>query len=486
MKFSSSLAVLSILVVHCVTFELKTRPVSNGFADIIKNVLNPKATLLIANYAQNKGVLDLINQSLKNQSFLCKILNKIPYVERNISRAIKYNLYAFEETNILIFNSTGQLKDLIAFNKIAQPASVYMNSLKIYVYCLGGKHKDLLWLGVNNVRKREKRGTSKSDIVDDMSDILANQYFLVNEEKSITLLTFVWYTQEACNKPQLIELNRFDKKTNKWENSNFSVEKFKDFHGCQLVFGVQNFYPEFQYNISIKPLKVSGYGKNVIGVFSERLNFTYRLNPIDGVKIFRRNYNYLYKNLTPDLHLSFVSGVPALSAHQIFYDFIDLNVPTVDYFAVPPPVPFDAYEKLHLPFDLATWIWTLIVFAAAFLTILIVYRMKIEVQNIVFGANVTTPSLNVVAQFCGISQVIMPRKNFARFLVMSFILYSFMIRTLYQGFMCDNLQSDLRRLKSIQSIADINLKELEYYVDGRIAEDENDTRFTKYLTEGLK
>jgi hypothetical protein len=126
-----------------------------------------------------------------------------------------------------------------------------------------------------------------------------------------------------------------------------------------------------------------------------------------------------------------------------------------------------AYEKLYLPFDPQTWIWTLIVFFIAFLTIFIVYCMKAEAHNLVFGENVTTPSLNVLAAFFGISQVVMPRKVFARFLVMSFILYSFMIRNLYQAGMCDYLQSDMRRPPTVQSSKGLDGSGYVLYVNDR-------------------
>jgi hypothetical protein len=124
---------------------------------------------------------------------------------------------------------------------------------------------------------------------------------------------------------------------------------------------------------------------------------------------------------------------------------------------------FSAFEKLILPFDLGTWIWTLVTFATAFLTILIVYRMKAE--NLVFGDNVTTPSLNVLAAFFGLSQIVMPKRNFARFLVMAFILLSFMIRNLYQGAMCDFLQRDMRGPEQIQSVEDVNNKDFQLFFD---------------------
>jgi hypothetical protein len=264
-----------------------------------------------------------------------------------------------------------------------------------------------------------KKDRAIRDLVDDMNDILIDQYFVVDEEESIKLLTFVWYTKNACNVPQLIEVNRFDKNTNKWKNSKFSVEKLQNFYGCEVTVYCQQFYPEFQVKRSNDSLKYSGYGVKMVHVLSKVLNFKLEFNDMDYV---------------PDISLFIEPVVDEFDVNfELFFYRIQLYVPASEYLAVPPPVPYDGYEKLYLPFDLATWIWTLIVFAVAFLTIFIVYRMKVEVQNFIFGANVSTPSLNVVAAFCGISQVVMPTRNFARFLVMSFILYSFMIRNLYQG-----------------------------------------------------
>jgi hypothetical protein len=106
-------------------------------------------------------------------------------------------------------------------------------------------------------------------------------------------------------------------------------------------------------------------------------------------------------------------------------------------------------------------------FAAAFATIGIVYRMTVEHQHFVFGRNVTSPSLNVLAHFFGLSQVVMPRRNFSRFIVMSFILLSFMIRNLYQGMMTDYLQTDMRKPEPIQSIADVRKLGYEVFFDDR-------------------
>jgi hypothetical protein len=59
--------------------------------------------------------------------------------------------------------------------------------------------------------------------------------FLVNETRhSISLATSFMFTPEACYTNQFRVIDRFTKLQNRWENSNFFVEKYKNFHGCPL------------------------------------------------------------------------------------------------------------------------------------------------------------------------------------------------------------------------------------------------------------
>ena len=146
-----------------------------------------------------------------------------------------------------------------------------------------------------------------------------------------------------------------------------------------------------------------------------------------------------------------------ISTTQLFRHFYEfqLGVPETNYFAVPPGVPYDSYEKLILPFDLLTWILTFVTFLITFIVIFIVNRMKVEAKNFVFGTNVAAPFLNALAHFFGLGQLKLPKRNFARFILMFFIFFSFMVRNLYQGIMCEYLQKDLRSHEPIQTVEDM-------------------------------
>src|SRR5690349_12981924 len=98
-----------------------------------------------------------------------------------------------------------------------------------------------------------------------------------------------------------------------------------------------------------------------------------------------------------------------------------------------------------MPFDFFTWALIASTFVASFLAILILYFVKRSIRDFVIGSNVTTPSLNVVQIFFGISQVILPRRNFARYLTMLFIIFCLIIRTAWQGKMYEFMQKDVAK-----------------------------------------
>jgi hypothetical protein len=132
------------------------------------------------------------------------------------------------------------------------------------------------------------------------------------------------------------------------------------------------------------------------------------------------------------------------------------------FFAVPPGAEFDCYEKLIMPFDKHTWFALMFTFSATFSTIFVVIFTRTSMRNIIFGANVNTPSLNVVAHFFGVGQNIMPQKSFARYILMVFILFSLIIRTAYQGKLFEFMSENMTK-PELQSIDEILEKKYNFF-----------------------
>lgn len=65
--------------------------------------------------------------------------------------------------------------------------------------------------------------------------MITNGLFVINELDSILLVSVEWFTQVKCNEAHLKVLNRFHKKSMTWKLKLESYEKFKNYHGCELV-----------------------------------------------------------------------------------------------------------------------------------------------------------------------------------------------------------------------------------------------------------
>jgi hypothetical protein len=436
MKFSSIFVLFNLCNVYYALVDQKESAVSIACKELIDILATSNIRVTICNHVKDKGKFDeILLKSLKIKNLQMKVMSDFTkFLKKDYyGDSFSYGLWRFDvkESTILIIDSTKALNE---FNKRAQKIDSEKQSIQLYVYCHNVKSDELMTF----VKKKhdEKIFKRKKKIVNpfnDLNDIVHHEYFILNENESIKLVTFVWYTPQACSTPQMIEINRFDKNTSKWNNTNFSIEKHKTFYGCDLIFGFEANFPEFiQTNHAAERLsglvEAEGYGVKLIRSLSKRLNFTFKF-----ISVRRSSVRQGPGALLPDLDLYFASDILTSGKDKVSHSALQLNIPTTEYFAVPPGVLFTSFEKLIIPFNLKLWLLTLFVFIASFATIFVIERMKIEIQHLVFGEKKTSPFFNVLAHFFGLSQVVVPRGNFARFLLMSFILLSFMIRTLYQG-----------------------------------------------------
>lgn len=133
-------------------------------------------------------------------------------------------------------------------------------------------------------------------------------------------------------------------------------------------------------------------------------------------------------------------------------------------FVVPQGRTLAPLEKLIYPFNRRVWFFIVAIAFSGALVIFIIQQQRKSIRTFVFGRNVRRPFMNMLTGYVGSSQNILPRRNFARFLLMMFLIYSMVIRTLYQGSYFQLMQSN-RRHKEVQSIAEMIEKDFELFVE---------------------
>lgn len=300
------------------------------------------------------------------------------------------------------------------------------------IFCTGLTKKGLLSFR-NNPALRE-------------SYMLRYEYFIVDEGDFINLWTFVWYSPEKCNQLQLVLVNKFSKKTKNWDTKKFLIEKFANLYGCKLNFFFKEsfpsyFFPKFDENNE----DCAGYTCETAKALSGKLNYTYDSH-IDMMHPLKPKHP---NGIIPEVYDLRWLGVALAASYQMRYeksrfyfysttfDFVECSI------AIPKGESLDSYERIIRPFDAETWTLVVITFATAFTSIFVIKFGDNHLKDFVFGSYNSTPGLNVLRIFFGISQIRCPARNFGRFLLMSFILFSIVIRTAYQAKMFQFLQMNL-------------------------------------------
>jgi hypothetical protein len=209
--------------------------------------------------------------------------------------------------------------------------------------------------------------------------------------------------------------------------------------------------------------KISGRGIILLKMISETLNFKINYTFVGPFGFFLANgiagpLKFLLDGKA-DLSISNwwlkIARLSFLEATTSFYS--DQIV-----FVIPPEKEFTAFEKLIFPFHYSFWIGISICFIIEFAVIFIIKRQRKVVQDFVFGENVKNPHFNMFISFIGGSQKILPKNNFARFLLMMLLIYSLVIRSAYQGSYFKLMQSDEKH-KEVQSIEEMIEKDITIY-----------------------
>lgn len=140
---------------------------------------------------------------------------------------------------------------------------------------------------------------------------------------------------------------------------------------------------------------------------------------------------------------------------------------------VPPGEPYTDVERMFLMFDIETWIAIAVTFAISLIVIQIFKFMPRKIQNFMFGREIRTPTLNLVSIFLNGGQFRVPGRNFARFNLMMFIIWSLIIRTCYQSMLYQLLQADSRK-PPIKSLEELYEKNFTYCSHAEDLDEESD------------
>ena len=277
--------------------------------------------------------------------------------------------------------------------------------------------------------------------------------FLLDQNDQVFLHAMTMFTEKQCRPEQMVEINQFSSLESKWKMDKFFRPRVENFHGCKLWLestnnGMDN---EMPFIFMQEHKTAEGAIIDMLDALSTQLNFTYFYG--QAVREYAKESKIPEGLFTSDLFIgtTMLKGLKNPSSYPIYS--------TANVAVVPPGELFTSWEKLFMPFDRPTWMWLGVTFGVAFLVIFLVKLFKSSsMYDLIIGSNVSTPTLNVIAIFMGIGQILLPQRNVSRFMFMVFILFSLIMRTAYQGKYFEFLTSDMRRnpIQTIEELKDKN------------------------------
>lgn len=251
-------------------------------------------------------------------------------------------------------------------------------------------------------------------------------YFLIEEKHKMKLKTFEWWTPEKCGEAQFVTINSFDKKKLKWTQNPLKIpEKFTNFHKCAITHhSAFVTSPSLELAVKLGPMATMVH-KDIPEVLNLQESMEVKLR-----EIFAKIGNFTSLGGIQEQFKAEI-GQYVNHGNQTECSFASNNNPFVAMYS--PPDPYSNYEKMLMPFDKFVWIGLGLTFLGGFVTIFVINRLPNELKKYFYDAHERSPMFNMLRNLFGISQTILPIKNFGRILLMTFVLFCLVMRTAYQG-----------------------------------------------------
>jgi len=281
-----------------------------------------------------------------------------------------------------------------------------------------------------------------------------NEYTIIDTKEFYDLLEMNRFAKGgSCDVRSMATINRFSKSKMEWEKPLERLEKRMTFNGCRINIELK----ENQAFVTTSPIGELLYS----GLFIDIMKLASEMGDCKP--------QYYIMPQQPDTEDS-GEGINAIDqrSFESLYIYVNAILKTLSqitfvskelYFVIPQGELYTEWEKLFLAFDKPTWLLIVITFAASFAVIIFISNFATRVvQDFVFGENVTTPSLNVLIALFGLGQIVLPGRNFARFLLTLFIIWSLIIRTCYQGLLFEYMIGEGRKpaIKSFEELLERN------------------------------
>ncbi|KAM7341634.1 uncharacterized protein ACRADG_009354 [Cochliomyia hominivorax] len=284
--------------------------------------------------------------------------------------------------------------------------------------------------------------------------------------KFIAFYTYQMFNEDHCGGEITVqEINRYE--NNHLKHDFLFPQLLNNFFKCPLRVTAQisepllTFDGDFRNKTHLLDHKrLSGIEGEILKLLAEALNFKIRMlfsEELSAIDLKLNSSSGCFKNLEQQSAQIAIGGLS--SSLENNYKFSkSFTYHTTPYkFVVRSNILFGPIKQLLNPLNETTWILLLITFALLIILIQLIEQKNIsKLHNLLFGYSNKDPTFNMILTFLGYAMTdrTVPRRNFPRFLLMSWLLLALVIRNGYQGKMFDSLRLS-KRMSVPKTIADL-------------------------------
>jgi ABC-type amino acid transport substrate-binding protein len=293
---------------------------------------------------------------------------------------------------------------------------------------------------------------------------IINVNVIFEEDKKVKLMTFTPFKKGYCRNTIPVHWGTYV------GNGTFDIpfnqifpDELKNLHGCKIKMAAFERCPAS----CLQSGKFTGFDVEIVGAIEEALNFKLEFVILEGAE----QWGNIQGNETTGAikkvvegECDFTAGNFLLRSSRVAFmdpSVVYLSLPVI--FAIPLGEKLTSFEKLLRPFELIVWSFILTFFSIGILVIFTINWKFKKLKSFVYGTGIETPIVNMMIAIFGGTQSKLPKRNFARFILMMFLLFCLVQRNVYQGLLYIFIKSDSRH-KEVQSIKDMIDKKFEYYM----------------------
>ena len=286
-----------------------------------------------------------------------------------------------------------------------------------------------------------------------------------SDDGNISMFTFFPFSNENCGTEiSLTLINQFNPTSRSWTSTALFPDKFDNLNDCPLKIAVLGAnVPSVLITTSDSGIEnYSGFEVNILKEILEYFNSTFQFEAFEVIGTVFDNGSIVPGMLPNVYKKKFDVALGTLSLQHDRQQFLSatksfLSVPII--IVTPPAAIISPFQKLIRPFALLVWILILTLFLIGFIVTLTLRKAPKSIYNFVVGEDVRGPFFNMLIAFFGGFQLRLPRRNFARYLLMNFLLFCLVIRCLYQGKLFIILKAELleKKVETIQDVVDRNM-----------------------------